>query len=642
MSHIVAPLKKYERYDRLIDSVAAEFYVGMIPSYWRNVYGSIGLNRRDFSFCNLSDSDELYQLVSACHAQNKPVSITLNNHYYTVEQEPLIKQYIDDCANVGIDSFIVADPTVIKFIKEVCPHVRITISSEAGCYSGEDILNFADMGIQRIIFPRDMTIQEMAEAIQWAHLSDMEYEAFIFGPRCTYSGPYCTMTHGLINGPSFCSYKMLHSILRTDGKILSQEEKQNAARLLRSRNRWSCNKSNDEEQFDTCGICAIDKLEKIGVHYLKIVGREYSLEENLANIQKVQKAIEKKDSTQNEQKSTYCRNGLACYYSLQDINTPLSNCTNNLRVSIGRKDFCPETSSETSLKNMPEIAVLCNVLEEVDINRLVQRCDKQLEQWKLFESPPKIHRLYFGNEFCEKKIPSLYETQTALEACHINGWEFTLLLPPMSTRCLSQMAKVVETVTANCHIEIVCNSWGSIHFFRTMPNVTLVLGRLLNKIKHDPFLYEQMDEIVETYKERYHFPDADVDSIKNYYLQSNVNIPVFNQLLLESGVKRIETDLPYQKLNDSRFHYTLYHPIQYVTLGRYCLWGAMNITKDEQKFRPDQSCGQVCETYVSRLHSYDTNLNLFSKGCAIFAHKDFGNIDISTFDRIVVESTLPI
>lgn len=183
---------------------------------------------------------------------------------------------------------------------------------------------------------------------------------------------------------------------------------------------------------------------------------------------------------------------------------------------------------------------------------------------------------------------------------------------------------------------------GEYTFFRTMPNVTLVLGRLLNKIKHDPFLYEQMDEIVETYKERYHFPDADVDNIKNYYLQSNVNIPVFNQLLLESGVKRIETDLPYQKLNDSRFHYTLYHPIQYVTLGRYCLWGAMNITKDEQKFRPDQSCGQVCETYVSRLHSYDTNLNLFSKGCAIFAHKDFGNIDISTFDRIVVESTLPI
>ena len=59
MACIVAPIKYYKDYTALINSSAGEFYVGIIPEYWREIYGSIGLNRRDFSFCNLKDFNQL-------------------------------------------------------------------------------------------------------------------------------------------------------------------------------------------------------------------------------------------------------------------------------------------------------------------------------------------------------------------------------------------------------------------------------------------------------------------------------------------------------------------------------------------------------------------------------------------------------
>ena len=89
----------------------------------------------------------------------------------------------------------------------------ITISCEAGCYSAQDIKFFSELGANRIIFPRDMTLMEMKAAIGLANLPNMEYEAFVFGPRCTYSGAYCTVSHGLLTGPSFVHISFVMQLL---------------------------------------------------------------------------------------------------------------------------------------------------------------------------------------------------------------------------------------------------------------------------------------------------------------------------------------------------------------------------------------------------------------------------------------------
>lgn len=640
MLHIVAPLRKYEGYENLIASPADEFYVGMIPPYWEEIYGSIGLNRRDFSFCNLHSFDELDQLVQSCHEKNKLVSITLNNHYYTREQEHLLKRYIADCAAIGVDSLIVADPTIVKFIKDISSNLHITISSEAGCYSAQDILFFAQMGVQRIIFPRDMTIHEMGAAIQLANQQNMEYEAFIYGPRCTYSGSYCTLTHGLINGPSFCSYKLLHHVLRTDGQALSTEEVTKIDSLLKVRNLWASNRKTEDGPLDSCGICAIYKLGEIGVNYLKVVGREYSLDENLDNIQKVNSAIINGGNLHEKYQSIACKNGLACYYSHQDIVQPL---TYKDDFPIVRPQLKKSNSNQhiPSQNNKIEVAVLCNDINKLDANSFSHISEKYLEQWPII-TDKSIHRIYLGNEFCAKKVPSLKDIQTALEICLENGWAFTLLLPPLTTSECIEISKVVNIISAEMPLEIVCNSWGALYAFCGQNNVTLILGRLLNKVKHDPSLYEQMDEIFALYKTRYQLPQVNIMNLKKYYSQSNINVPTFNQMLHDMGVVRIETDVPYQQFTDKNFYYTLYHPIQYVTFGRYCLWGAMNVAADAQKFRPDQSCGHTCDLYISKLTSYNSGLNLFSKGCAVFSHKTFTPTDLSFFNRIVIEPSLPI
>ena len=642
MACIVAPIKYYKDYTALINSSAGEFYVGIIPEYWREIYGSIGLNRRDFSFCNLKDFNQLCDVVSACHNANKAISVTLNNHFYTAEQETLIKRVIEDCVNAGVDSLIIADPTLTYYIKESGFSVGITISCEAGCYSAQDIKFFSELGANRIIFPRDMTLMEMKAAIGLANLPNMEYEAFVFGPRCTYSGAYCTVSHGLLTGPSFCSYKLRHAVVKSDGESMSEQERKQIGNLFDERNQWAFDKDECGKRIDACGICAIQTLQEIGVNFFKVVGREYSLKQNLYNIELVKKGVLEKMCFGN--RGRHCEKGFACYYSMKDVAKTSSNTEVNSHVE---EIVTSDQTVRLAMKSPPqkdehEIAILITNSKMLNSEWLLSRVQEFCKKELTSVVSPQVKRIYFGNEFCEKKVPTVDELRKVCDFCKENEMQLTLLLPPMSTNKLIEMTGVIDTISSLFPIEVVCNSWGSIYAFKGKPNITLAFGRLLNKVKHDPFIYSNLTDVIDRYSKNHNYSCIDTKSLIDYFHQSNINTPSFNQMLLSNGIQRIETDIPNQLLVHRRFSYTLYYPIQYVTFGRYCLWGALNEKEPCLKFKPNQKCDFACEKYLSKLGSYLSDSSLFSKGCAVFSHTNFAINDIDVFDRIVVELSLPI
>lgn len=74
------------------------------------------------------------------------------------------------------------------------------------------------------------------------------------------------------------------------------------------------------------------------------------------------------------------------------------------------------------------------VLAWLEEPRLVKETDSLADVWEVCEGllgPPKFTRMYFGQEFCEKALPSPKELDQALAWAKQLGIEFTLavLLP---------------------------------------------------------------------------------------------------------------------------------------------------------------------------------------------------------------------
>jgi collagenase-like PrtC family protease len=632
---IVAPLRPCKDYNAIINSRADEFYIGIIPDYWKNIYGGIGLNRRDFSSPNLSTFEELKNVVKLVHDAKKKISITLNNHFYTDEQNELLKRFLGDCIECNIDNFIGADPGLMYMIRSLYKDMSLHVSGEAGCYSGYDIKFFNQFGVNRIIFPRDITLQEMYDAITSANLN-IEYEAFIFGPRCTYSGAYCTMSHGIINGPSFCGYKLKHAVLRCDGKDLSDEEIKKLNLNFMDRNRWA---NNDSDQFaDSCGICSVENLENIGVRYLKIVGREFSLETNLHNINIVSNGIDRiKENKLSQENKCFTNDnsynsGFACYYINKTITTFIP------------RDIMEKRQHKNNQQKNKDVEY-CILINHLNIDNLKSKISWLREKYRNDSNINtgadfNFNRIYFGNEFCENKLPNLPETQEIVKFCDENSLGFSLLLPPMSSQGFKKVIDIINGLKIEAPFEIICNSWGAIDAFKGVSGAEIVLGRLLNKVKHDPFIANNMEAIIKLYKERYDYPLADDDEIKRYLCQSNVNNKYFDALLNENDIMRVETDIPYQILNENHKKSTLYYPIQFVTMGRYCFWSGIDVAEKKQKFKPNSDCKQFCNLYFSKIKSFDNEIKLFSNGNTVFSKQTYDYY--GEFDRYVLEDTLPI
>lgn len=643
---IVAPLKNDKDSDKIINSPANEFFAGIIPVYWQNIYGSIGINRRDSISCNFISFNTLKSAISEIHNINKKIYITLNNHYYSQEQNKLVERLIEDCIGVDVDGFIIADPGMISLVRQLYPTVYITASSESGCYSCYDVRFFASLGVNRIIFPRDMTISQMHDAISRSSVKKMEYEAFIYGPRCTYSGPYCTVTHGFINGPSFCSYKIQHRIMRNDGAELTSEEIKKIENNFADRNSWSCNHSTGDITSDSCGLCSVNKLLDIGINYFKIVGREYSILENLNNIDYVNDAIMNRKVGTESQISNICndarcRDGLACYYAASDLSDLTdSTCETSL---VERTVYIDVTEKKESPLNGNgiEYAALWTELRNGNLKKKFTESEIALNETLQSNRQNVISRIYFGNEFCENKLPSVDDIELTMSFCINNGIGFTLLLPPMSTKNILGFTLLLEKLASLYSFEVVCNSWGTIESLHSLNGISLIMGRLLNKIKHDPFISWPMDESIMKYKIRYSFPNADQGAIAAYFQQSNIGNEYFDSLLAKYNIERVETDLQYQNFGSCTLSKSLYFPIQYVTSGRYCLWSGLAEIDKHNKFRPLNDCVKPCSQYFSLLKSYDSNLKLYSHGNAVFVKRKITGCEVEVYDRYIFEESLP-
>ncbi len=131
--------------------------------------------------------EELYEAARYVHARGKKLYLTVNT-MPRVQEYPLLRKFLSEIKDAGIDACIVADMGVLATIRELLPQMEIHISTQTSIVSPASAMAYAAMGAKRLVLARELTFEEVL-AIRRALPSEVELEAFIHGSMCvSYSG----------------------------------------------------------------------------------------------------------------------------------------------------------------------------------------------------------------------------------------------------------------------------------------------------------------------------------------------------------------------------------------------------------------------------------------------------------------------
>ncbi|HTN77577.1 MAG TPA: DUF3656 domain-containing protein [Pirellulaceae bacterium] len=132
---------------------------------------------------------ELPELIALLHQRGVKGYVTLNTLVFPSEL-PALEAHIRAIAAAGTDAVLVQDLGVARLIKAICPELVLHASTQMTLTSAESIRFAADLGIERVVLPRELSVDEIA---QIHSQTDMPLEAFVHGALCVaYSGQCLT------------------------------------------------------------------------------------------------------------------------------------------------------------------------------------------------------------------------------------------------------------------------------------------------------------------------------------------------------------------------------------------------------------------------------------------------------------------
>ena len=209
--------------------------------------------------------EELYEAVKFVHAHGKKLYLTVNTMPH-VNEYPLLRKFLNDIKDAGIDAMIVADMGVLATIREIIPEMEIHISTQTSIVSPASAKAYAAMGAKRLVLARELTMEEI-KAIRAELPDDIELEAFIHGSMCvSYSGR-CLLANafnGRDGNRGTCSQPCRWNYALVEEKRLDMpfpiEQQENVGTFIMS-------------SKDMCMIEHIPELMESGIASFKIEGR---------------------------------------------------------------------------------------------------------------------------------------------------------------------------------------------------------------------------------------------------------------------------------------------------------------------------------------------------------------------------------
>ncbi len=165
---LLAPAGDKECFFAAMDAGADAIYIGL----------------RDFSARAAAKNfslDEAASLVSFAHSKNKKVYIAFNSLVIQRELSSVFA-YLKDIAQIGPDALIIQDLGIVNLLRKMDLNIDLHLSTLANfsISTASDLLS--NLGIKRVVLPRELTIDE----IKWLSQkrNNIGLEVFVHGALC--------------------------------------------------------------------------------------------------------------------------------------------------------------------------------------------------------------------------------------------------------------------------------------------------------------------------------------------------------------------------------------------------------------------------------------------------------------------------
>ena len=199
----------------------------------------------------------LPQTLALVHRAGARAYLTLNTLVFEPEL-PVVEDILRRVAAAGVDALIVQDPAVALVARSVCPQMEVHASTQMTISSAEGARFARGLGATRVVVPRELSVVEIQRL---ASETDIELEVFIHGALCMSWSGQC-LTSEAWGGRSANRGQCAQSCrLPYDLVVDGQTRELGDVQYLLS-------------PKDLAGVMAVPRLMDIGVHSLKIEGRQ--------------------------------------------------------------------------------------------------------------------------------------------------------------------------------------------------------------------------------------------------------------------------------------------------------------------------------------------------------------------------------
>jgi putative protease len=134
-------------------------------------------------------SEDLHPLMTYLHQRGVRGYVTLNTLVFCDELDD-VTEHVIRIANSGVDAVLVQDLGIVKLIRAICSDLEIHASTQMTLTSGEGMEVARQLGLARVVLPRELSIHEIE---QLSRRTELGLEAFVHGALCVaYSGQCLT------------------------------------------------------------------------------------------------------------------------------------------------------------------------------------------------------------------------------------------------------------------------------------------------------------------------------------------------------------------------------------------------------------------------------------------------------------------
>lgn len=263
----------------------------------------------------------------------------------------------------------------------------------------------------------------------------------------------------------------------------------------------------------------------------------------------------------------------------------------------------------------------------------IEWVNRQLREQEIFINQEAAY-LYWGNEFCEYRIPWPEQVAEFLQICEMDGLLPVFVTPVVTDYGIERVAACLEQLSLyEGKAGIVVNDYGIMELLhKSGKKFDIIAGRALDKLSHEA--------------------RASHEELHGYYGEEGSRYAAVPGILSAShrkalekyDVGRYEFDCPKVGFaaDDIEEGLSLYWPYNYETTGRVCVFRSMDKAGTE-KFLVGDPCRMQCRDMIAERvrvsDAADQRYYLLQVGNTIFYIDDTVQFDqiSETFDRLILQ-----